>query len=147
MGWLAPALCLLAALTSSQPAAADETSSIYVLTRPEIASLGARTLPDVLRAVPGIRVTGTGEKDWAVTSAGPRESRLLVLIDGRRIESPTTHLSSYALAPQPSEIDRIELIRGRAAALFGKSASNGMLHIITTKARYTQGVLRPQRGG
>jgi len=147
MGWLAPALCLLAALTTSQPAAADETSSIYVLTRPEIASLGARTLPDVLRAVPGIRVTGTGEKDWAVTSAGPRESRLLVLIDGRRIESSSTRLSSYAQAPQPSAIDRIELIRGRAAALFGKSASNGVLHIITTKARYTQGVLRPQRGG
>ena len=149
MGWLAPALCLLAALvvSTSEPAAADEKSSIYVLTRPEIASLGARTLPDVLRAVPGIRVTGTGEKDWAVTSAGQGEGRLLVLIDGRRVETPTTHLSSYAQAPQPSEIDRIELIRGRAAALFGKSASNGVLHIITTKARYTQGVLRPQRGG
>ncbi|HKE12058.1 MAG TPA: TonB-dependent receptor plug domain-containing protein [Myxococcota bacterium] len=149
MGWLAPALCLLAALavSTSKSAAADESSSIYVLTRPEIARLGARTLPDVLRAVPGIRVTGTGEKDWAVTSAGQGESRLLVLIDGRRIESSSTRLSSYAQAPQPSAIDRIELIRGRAAALFGKSASNGVLHIITTKARYTQGVLRPQRGG
>jgi iron complex outermembrane receptor protein len=149
MGGLAPALCLLAALvvSTSGPAAADETSSIYVLTRPEIANLGARTLPDVLRAVPGIRVTGTGEKDWAVASAGQGEGRLLVLIDGRRIENPTAHLSAYAQAPQPSEIDRIELIRGRAAALFGKSASHGVLHIITTKARYTQGVLRPQRGG
>jgi iron complex outermembrane receptor protein len=152
MGWRARALCSLtltaAALVSTSPlVTADETSSIYVLTRPEIASLGARTLPDVLRAVPGIRVTATGEKDWAVTAAGPGANRLLVLIDGRLIEGATTRLPSYAQALQPSEIDRIELIRGRAAALFGKTASNGVLHIITTKARDTQGVLRPHHGG
>lgn len=158
MGWLARTLGSLA-LTASTflPApdvrSADETSTIYVLTRPEIASLGARTLPEVLRAMPGIRVTGTGEKDWAITAAGrgaDREGRLLVLIDGRRIEGPSARPASYpsyAQAPLPDQIDRIELIRGRAAALWGKSASNGVIHIITTKARYTQGVLRPHRGG
>ena len=149
---LARALCgwtlVAAALASTSPlAAADE---IYVLTRPEIASLGARTLPEVLRAMPGIRVTGTSDKDWAVLAAGRGdgpENRLLVLIDGRRIEGPSARSWAYAQAPSPDEIDRIELIRGRAAALWGKSASNGVLHIITTKARYTQGVLRPHGGG
>ena len=149
---LARALCgwtlVAAALASTSPlAAADE---IYVLTRPEIASLGARTLPEVLRAMPGIRVTGTSDKDWAVLAAGRGdgpENRLLVLIDGRKIEGPRGRAPAYAQAPFPDEIDRIELIRGRAAALWGKSASNGVLHIITTKARYTQGVLRPHGGG
>ena len=158
MGWLARALGSLALTASTLLSApdlgsADETSTIYVLTRSEIASLGARTLPDVLRAMPGIRVTGKGERDWAVTAAGrgnSPEGRLLVLIDGRQIEGPAARppaYASYAQAPLPGEIDRIEVIRGRAAALWGKSAANGVIHIITTKARYTQGVLRPHRGG
>ncbi|HME73649.1 MAG TPA: TonB-dependent receptor plug domain-containing protein [Myxococcota bacterium] len=155
MGWLARALCSLALaaavlLSTSELSFADEPSTIYVLTRPEIASLGARSLPDVLRAMPGIRVTGTGERDWAVIATGRGDSpegRLLVLIDGRQIEGAAVRPPSYAQAPVLGEIDRIELIRGRAAALWGKSASNGVIHIITTKARYTQGVLRPHRGG
>jgi len=155
MGWLARTLCPLALATAVLPfrsisASAEGPPTIYVLTRSEIASLGVRTLPDVLRTMPGIRVTGTGEKDWIVTTAGRGDSlegRLLVLIDGRQIEGPAARPPSYAPAPLLSEIDRIELIRGPAAALFGKSASNGVIHIITTKARYTQGVLRPHRGG
>ncbi len=155
MGWLARTLCSLALAGAVLPstsisASAEEPSTIYVLTRPEIASLGVRTLPDVLRTMPGIRVTGSGEKDWTVTSTGRGDSldgRLLVLIDGRQIEGSAARPPSYAPAPLLSEIDRIELIRGRAAALYGKSASNGLIHIITTKARYTQGVLRSHRGG
>jgi iron complex outermembrane recepter protein len=155
MGWLARTLCSLALAAAALPStsligSAEEPSTVYVLTRAEIASLGVRTLPDALRAMPGIRVTGTGERDWAVTTAGRGDSlegRLLVLIDGRQIEGRAARAPSYAPAPLLSEIDRIELIRGRAAALFGKSASNGVIHIITTKARYTQGVLRPHRGG
>jgi len=155
MGWLVRTLCSLtltaAGLAStSQVGSAEEPSTIYVLTRPEIVSLGVRTLPDVLRAMPGIRVTGTDERVFAVTASSRGESseaRLLVLIDGRQIERPSARSPSYAQAPLLSEIDRIELIRGRAAALWGKSASNGVIHIITTKARYTQGVLRPHRGG
>ena len=158
MGWLARTLCSLALAGAVLPstsisASAEEPSTIYVLTRPEIASLGVRTLPDVLRTMPGIRVTGSSEKDWTVTTTGRGDSlegRLLVLIDGRQIEGPAARppaYASYAQAPLPGEIDRIEVIRGRAAALWGKSAANGVIHIITTKARYTQGVLRPHRGG
>ncbi|HBZ71002.1 MAG TPA: hypothetical protein DEP35_15235 [Deltaproteobacteria bacterium] len=155
MGWLARtlsplALALAGLLPITEIGSAEEPSSIYVLTRAEIASLGARTLPDVLRAMPGIRVSGTGEKDWAVIAAGRGESpqgRLLVLVDGRQIEGPAVRAPSSAPAPPIGQIDRIELIRGRAAALFGKSASNGVLRIITTKARASQGVLSPPRGG
>jgi iron complex outermembrane recepter protein len=155
MGWLARTLCSLALASAVLPstsisASAEEPSTIYVLTRPEIASLGVRTLPDVLRTMPGIRVTGSGEKDWTVTTTrrgDSLEGRLLVLIDGRQIEGAAARAPAYAPAPLLSEIDRIELIRGRAAALYGKSASNGVIHIITTRARYTQGVLRPHRGG
>ena len=144
------ALALAGLLPIAEIGSAEEASTIYVLTRAEIASLGARTLPDVLRAMPGIRVSGTGEKDWAVTAAGRGESpqgRLLVLVDGRQIEGPAVRAPSSAPAPPIGQIDRIELIRGRAAALWGKSASNGVLRIITTKARAPQGVLGLQRGG
>lgn len=155
MGWLAHTLGSLtlaaaAFASTAQVGSAEEPSTIYVLTRPEIVSLGVRTLPDALRTMPGIRVTGGGEGVFAVTASGRSEkadARLLVLIDGRQIEGPAARPPSYAQAPLLSEIDRIELIRGRAAALWGKSASNGVIHIITTKARYTQGVLRPHRGG
>jgi iron complex outermembrane receptor protein len=155
MGWLARTLCsrtlAAAALVFACPVgSAEEPSTIYVLTRPEIVSLGVRTLPDVLRAMPGIRVTGAGERVFAVTTTGRGENsegRLLVLIDGRQIEGAAARPPSDAQALLLSEIDRIELIRGRAAALWGKSASNGVIHIITKKARYTQGVLRPHRGG
>ncbi|HYB12097.1 MAG TPA: TonB-dependent receptor plug domain-containing protein [Myxococcota bacterium] len=154
MGWpartLGPLLFATVVLAFSFDVLGEEPSTVYVLTRPEIASLGAHTLPEVLRAVPGLHVTGTGERDWAVTSAGRGthpEGRLLVLIDGRQIDRPSARLPAAAPAVQLSEIDRIELIRGRAAALWGKSAANGVLQIITTKAREPQGVLRPQSGG
>ena len=144
------ALALAGLLPIAEIGSAEEASTIYVLTRAEIASLGARTLPDVLRAMPGIRVTSAGQRDWTVTAAGKADSpegRLLVLIDGRQIEGPAAHSRSFVQAPLPGEIERIELIRGRAASLWGKGASNGVIHIITTKARDIQGVLRPHRGG
>ena len=156
MWWLARTIGPLAALTVAgllpiaRIGSAEDPSTIYVLTRAEIASLGARTLPDVLRAMPGIRVSGTGEKGWAVTAAGRGESpqgRLLVLIAGRQLEGPTARAPSSAPPPLVGQLDRIELIRGRAAALWGKSASNGVLQIITTKTRDPQGALRPHRGG
>jgi iron complex outermembrane receptor protein len=155
MGWLGHtfgslALASLVLAATPQVGSAEEPSSVYVLTRSEIASLGARSLPDLLRTMPGIRVTGPGERGWTVTAAARADSpegRLLVLVDGRRIEGPAARSRSFAQAPLPDEIERIELIRGRAAALWGKGASNGVIHIITTKARDTQGVLRPHRGG
>jgi len=154
MGWLRHtfgSLALASSLLAATPqvGSAEEPSSIYVLTRSEISSLGARTLPDLLRTMPGIRVTGAGERDWTVSLAGRSDSpegRLLVLVDGRQIEGPAARSHSVAQEPLPAEIERIELIRGRAATLWGKSASNGVIHIITKKARETQGVLRPHRG-
>ena len=95
MGWLVRTLCSLT-LTSRWPRSGTPTSAprkslqrSTCSTRPEIVSLGVRTLPDVLRAMPGIRVTGTDERVFAVTASSRGESsegRLLVLIDGRQIE-------------------------------------------------------------
>jgi iron complex outermembrane recepter protein len=104
---------------------------------------GARNIPEVLRTVPGVNVARITGSQWAVTIRGFNgmyANKLLVQIDGRSIYTP---LYSGVFWDQHDvlleDVERIEVIRGPGAAVWGANAVNGVINIITKKARDTQG--------
>ncbi len=120
-------------------------AAIYVITQEDIRRSGLTSIPELLRMVPGLDVARIDGNEWAVTSRGfNREfaKQMLVLIDGRTIYSPTS-AGIYWNAQDVvlEDIDRIEVIRGPGATLWGANAVNGVINIITKSAKETQGGL------
>ena len=101
--------------------------------------------------VPGLEVAQTSGTTWAVSSRGfngPDANKLLVLIDGRTVYSPLVSGVFWEdLDVVLEDIERIEVIRGPGAALWGTNAVNGVINIITKKAKDTQGGLVSAGGG
>jgi iron complex outermembrane receptor protein len=128
-----------AATLGSSPAA------IYVLTDEDIRRSGQRNIPDALRMVPGLDVARLDSNKWAISSRGFNgrfADKLLVMIDGRTVY---TQLFSGVFWDERDtmldDIDRIEVVRGPGATLWGANAVNGVINIITKRAQDTQGVL------
>jgi len=129
----------------------DTAAALFVITNEDIRRSGATSIPEVLRMVPGLQVGRIGTDRWAVTArgfAGRFANKLLVQIDGRSIYS---HLFSGVLWETQDvvleDIERIEVIRGPGAALWGANAVNGIINIITKRAADTQGVLAQAGAG
>jgi len=121
----------------------ETAAAVFVLTGEEIQRSGVTSVPEALRMVPGVQVARMGNARWAVTARGFNgrfANKLLVLMDGRSIYSP---LFTGVIWEQEDtlfeDIDRIEVIRGPGAAMWGANAVNGVINIITKRARATQG--------
>ena len=121
----------------------DAAAAIYVITREEILNSGARSLPDILRLAPNLQVAQITSSSFAITARGfngTAASKLLVLIDGRSVYTPYHSGVSWDVQDvPPEEIERIEVISGPGATLWGANAVNGVINIITRKASDTQG--------
>jgi iron complex outermembrane recepter protein len=118
-------------------------AAIYVITQDDIRRMGVTSIPEALRMVPGMDVAQISGNEWAVSARGfngEYASTLLVLIDGRTIYTPAS--SGVFWDSQDvvlEDVDRIEVIRGPGATLWGANAVNGVVNIITKSAKETQG--------
>ncbi len=123
----------------------DAPAAIFVITQDDIRTSGATSIPELLRMVPGIQVARLDSNKWAVTSRGFEgrfANKLLVLFDGRTVYTPL--FSGVFWEDQDyllEDIDRIEVIRGPGASLWGANAVNGVINIITKHSKDTQGAL------
>ena len=126
-------------------------SAIFVLTQDDIRRSGATTIPEVLRLVPGLQVARNSTNGWAVTARGFNgrfASKLLVLIDGRSVYTPLFSGVYWDVQDTVLEdIDRIEVIRGPGATVWGANAVNGVINIITKSSKDTTGLLASGGGG
>ncbi len=109
-------------------------SSVSVITREEIAASGARWLIDVLQFAPGVSVVRTGPPgaQTDVSLRGANATHTLFLIDGVKVNSPTTgsyDLTGVQLAAD--QIERIEIVRGPQSTLYGSQAIGGVINVIT----------------
>jgi len=123
-------------ITASRVAqTADETlAPVTVITRQEIERSQTRGLDDLLRGQPGVEVAnqgGTG-KQTSVFLRGTNSGHVLVLVDGIKIGSASTGLTAFQDVPL-SEIERIEIVRGPRASLYGSEAIGGVIQIFTRK--------------
>jgi iron complex outermembrane receptor protein len=134
-------------VTASRKAQAvqDVAAAVYVISREDIERSGASSLPAALSLAPGVEVQRLSSGRWAVGTrgfSGRFANKLLVLMDGRSIYSPLFSGVLWELEGTLIEdIDRIEVIRGPGAALWGANAVNGVINILTRHARDTQGTL------
>jgi iron complex outermembrane receptor protein len=120
-------------------------SAIFVVTQDDIRRSGATNIPDVLRMVPGLDVAQINGSTWKISSRGFNSqfaNKLLVLIDGRTVYSPLFSGVYWDVQDVPLEdIERIEVIRGPGATVWGANAVNGVINIITKTANETEGAL------
>jgi iron complex outermembrane receptor protein len=130
---------------------ADAPAAIFVITQEDLRRSGARNIPEALRLAPGIEVARIDENKWAITSRGFNgrfANKLLVLIDGRSVYTPLFSGVYWNVQDVLLEdVDRIEVIRGPGATLWGANAVNGVINIITKEAEATQnGLAKLQTG-
>lgn len=121
----------------------NSPAAIYVVSNKDIVRSGATSIPEALRGVPGLHVAQIDSQKWAVSSRGFNgrfNNKLLVLMDGRVLYSPL-YSGVYWEAQDTlmSDIDRIEIIRGPSAAIWGANAVNGVINIITKHSADTIG--------
>ncbi len=120
-------------------------AAIFVITGDDIRRGGFSSVPDALRMVPGLYVVQQSAHVWQVSARGFSNAfndKMLVLIDGRIVYSPTFGGVYWDVQDPPLEdIDRIEVIRGPGGTLWGANAVNGVINIITKNAETTQGPL------
>ncbi len=118
-------------------------AAAYVVTQEEIRRSGARSIPELLRRVPGVQVSRIDASKWEVTIRGFNNrfaSKLLILVDGRNIYSPLFGGVFWEMQDLLlDDIERIEVIRGPGATLWGANSENGVINIITKHSAKTQG--------
>lgn len=121
----------------------EVAAAVFVITQDDILRSGARTLPEALRLAPGVDVAQLQSGRWAVgVRGGARRfaNNLQVLIDGRSVYSPLFSGVLWEAERVPVDnIERIEIIRGPAGAVWGANAVNGVINIITKEADRTLG--------
>lgn len=118
-------------------------AAVFVITQEDIRRSGASNIPELLRIVPGVQVAQVEADKWAVSIRGFNgifADKMLVMIDGRSVYTP---IYSGVFWDQNSvlieDIERIEVIRGPGATMWGANAVNGVLNVITKKAATTLG--------
>jgi iron complex outermembrane receptor protein len=120
-------------------------AAITVITSDDIRRSGATNLPDVLRITAGLQVAQSSGNTWAISARGfntTAANKLLVLIDGRSVYTPLYSGVFWDVQDVDLEdIERIEVIRGPGATLWGANAVNGVINILTRSSRDTQGTL------
>ncbi|HTB64910.1 MAG TPA: TonB-dependent receptor [Steroidobacteraceae bacterium] len=129
----------------------DAAAAVFVITREAILNSGARSLPEILRLAPNLQVAQITASSFAISARGfngTAASKLLVLIDGRSVYTPYhSGVSWDAQDVLPEDIERIEVISGPGATLWGANAVNGVINIITRKSTDTQGGSASVGGG
>jgi vitamin B12 transporter len=118
--------------TRSASTVDDTLASVSIITREQIDASQAPDLLELLRLLPGVDVSRTGGPGQSTTLflRGTNSNSVLVLIDGIRVSSVNSGLFDFAHLPL-GQIERIELVRGPRAALWGSDAIGGVLQIFT----------------
>jgi iron complex outermembrane receptor protein len=133
-------------LATREPEPVGRTAAaITVITSDDIRRSGVTTIADALALADGVHVARLNNGTWAVSARGfnaTSANKLLVMIDGRIEYSPLFsgvfwNMLDYTL----EDIERIEVIRGPGATLWGANAVNGVVNIVTRHSRDTRGTL------
>jgi len=114
----------------------DTPANISVISSEEIADKNYSNVQEVLADTPGVNILGAGSKgsingeDQIMING---DTRVLVLIDGRRVNLGSSGKSSANWLPPANAIERVEVLKGGGSALYGSDAVGGVINIITKK--------------
>jgi iron complex outermembrane recepter protein len=125
-------------------------ASVYVITREELLRAGVTSVPEALRLAPNMQITQLSATEYSNGARGFAGSpdaqnfsnKTLILIDGRSVYSPLFSGVGYDMQDVlMDDVERIEVISGPGATLWGANAMNGVINIITRRAEDSQGAL------
>jgi iron complex outermembrane recepter protein len=140
----------ITSVSKSAQSLSSAPASVYVITREEILRSGVLSVPEALRLAPNLQIAQFSATDYEIGARGFGSNReaqnfsnkILILIDGRSVYNPLFSGVTYdALDVLMDDIDRIEVISGPGATLWGSNAMNGVINIITRSAVDSQGSL------
>ncbi len=121
----------------------EAPAAAFVITSEDIRRSGLRSIPELLRMVPGVQVAQLSASQYAISVRGFNgnfSDKLLVLIDGRSVYTPLFAGVWWDVQDLPlADVDRIEVIRGPGGTVWGANAVNGVINIVTKSAAQTQG--------
>lgn len=132
-------------VSKTEQAFSDTAAAVFVISQDDLRRSGVTNIPEALRMVPGVQVARVDSNKWAISARGFNgrfSNKLLVLIDGRTIYTPTfsgVYWDTQDLLLE--DIERIEVIRGPGASVWGANAVNGIINIITIHSEDTHGAL------
>ena len=142
---------LVNSVTRQESTVGKSPAAIFVITNDMIRRNGATSIPEVLRMAPGVNVSRIDANKWAISSRGFNNrfaSNLLVQVDGRVVYNPVFNGVYWDAVDYPlQDIERIEVIRGPGATVWGSNAVNGIINIISKNSKDTQGLLISAGGG
>src|SRR6266568_437715 len=122
---------------------ADAPAAIFVITGEDIRRSGATRLSEALRLAPNLEVARVSASSYAISARGfngTTANKLLVLIDGRIVYTPLfSGVFWDAQDVMLEDVERIEVISGPGATLWGANAVNGVINVITRRASDSQG--------
>ena len=113
---------------------AEVASSITVVTAQDIAARQIRTLPDLLKEVPGLNVVQSGGPggQTSVFMRGTNSNHTKVLIDGIDVSDPSSPNASFDFGQLlTADIEKVEILRGPQSGLYGSDAIGGVINVIT----------------
>lgn len=128
----------------TQTAKVDTPANVSTIDAAKIESRRYQDVAEVLKDVPGVSVMdngyGANEKNIIING----DQRVLVLVDGRRVNIDMGNMTTRAsfdlnLLPDVSQIERIEVVKGHGGALYGSDAVGGVINIITKKTDHSYG--------
>jgi len=146
----------VSSVSKTNEALADAAAAVFVITHDDIVRSGATTLPEMLRLAPNLTVAQMNASHYTITARGLSgnqsdqnfTNKLLVLIDGRSVYTPLYSGVYWDMQDVlPDDIERIEVISGPGATLWGANAMNGVINITTRRSGQTQGLLATVDGG
>jgi vitamin B12 transporter len=125
-------------------------SSVTVITSKEIEAQQRRTLPDVLKTVPGLNVvqaSGPGGRT-SIFMRGTNTNHTKVLIDGIDVSDPSTPNRTFEFSQMlATDVERVEVLRGPQSGLYGADALGGVILIYTKKGKGPPTVTTTVEGG
>ncbi|HEX7580745.1 MAG TPA: TonB-dependent receptor plug domain-containing protein, partial [Thermoanaerobaculia bacterium] len=115
----------------------DPGVTARIVTREEIDTIPARSLPELLQSLPGIDVRRRGAEGIQadIGIRGSDHDGTLILVDGEPVNDPQTNHFSADLDIPLDAVERIEVFAGGASALYGSGAIGGVVNIVTRGAR------------
>jgi len=123
----------------------ETPGALFIISEEDIRRGGFTSIPEALRLVPGVQVGRIDGNKWAISARGFNgrfAGKLLVMIDGRTVYSQLRSEVYWDVQDTLLEdVERIEVLRGPGAALWGANAVNGVINIVTKPAAKTQGML------
>ncbi len=110
----------------------NTSQNVTVINSKEINASGANEISEILNYLPSVDINGYGSAGAVrgIQIRGASSQQVVTMIDGREINTPRDGLSDFNRIPI-ANIERIEILRGPASAIYGANAVGGVINIIT----------------